>query len=186
MADRKRIIQFVGLVAGVCISSQAMAQFGGNQINRPLSNPTFSPQLNLLRPGGGVGQNYFGLVKPQIDFAQQNQQLGQNIQGLQMQQLQQGQMLQQSGSYGYSQLGATGHPVFFNSFNTSQFSGGYTGMAGGGFGGGGGVGGGNAGFSQFGGQGVMGGGVGTGFSGVSGHAAQFGGIGNSSRGGRGQ
>jgi hypothetical protein len=146
----------------------------------------------MLRNNGSPGLNYFGLVRPQLEFAEQNQQLGQNIQGLQIRQNQPMQMMQ--GSYGYSQLGVTGHPVIFNSFGNSQFSGGYTGMAGGGMGGAGMGGGGMGGFAgqngmnggmsggnQFGGPGMMNGGFG-GFTGVSGHAAQFGGIGNHSQG----
>lgn len=190
-------------------SSVATAQFGGSQ---PGSSPTYSPYLNLLRGGSsGVGQNYFGLVQPQQQFAQQNQALGQGLQNLQMQGLQSGNQ-QFQGGYGYSQLGATGHPVIFNSFGTSRFSGGYTGFGGGfgggggGFGGGGGGGFGGGGFSggggfggqfggnqfsggggqsNFGGVGTTGGGFG-GFNsgGVSGHMPQFGGIGNTYHPGR--
>ncbi len=177
--------------------SVAMAQFGGRQ---PGGSPTYSPYLNLLRGGNtGVGQNYFGLVRPQQEFAQQNQALGQGLQTLHMQAMQGGNQPFQGG-YGYSQLGATGHPVIFNSFGTSRFSGGYTG-GGGGFGGGGfggqfggggggfggqfGGGGSGGGQSNFGGVGTTGGGFG-GFNsgGVSGHVPQFGGIGNTYQPGR--
>lgn len=192
------------------LPSAAMAQFGGSQ---PGSSPTYSPYLNLLRGGNsGVGQNYFGLVRPQQEFSQQNQALGQGLQNLQMQGLQGGNQ-QFQGGYGYSQLGATGHPVIFNSFGTSRFTGGYTGsgggqLGGGGFGGGGGGGfggGGGGGFnggggqgggfngggqfgggqSNFGGGGTTSGGFG-GFNsgGVSGHLPQFGGIGNTYHPGR--
>ena len=180
-------------------SSLAMAQFGGGS-NPQGNSPTISPYINLLR-GGNTGLNYYGLVRPQQDFALQNQQLGQGIQSLQMQQGSQLQM--NSGSYGYSQLGMTGHPVIFNSFGNGQFSGGYFGM-GGGMGGGGGFNGGGGGFaggnfgggggggqfggqSNFGGIGTTGGGFGggsSGFGGVSGHMSQFGGIGNTYRSGR--
>ena len=177
-------------------SSLATAQFGGGN-NQLGSSPTVSPYINLLR-GGNVGLNYYGLVRPQQNFAMQNQQLGQGIQSLQMQQG--SQMPMNAGSYGYSQLGMTGHPVIFDSFGNGQFSGGYTGMGGGGMGGGGGdfgggFGGGSfgGGGSQFGGQsnfggvGMTGGGFGgtsSGFGGVSGHMSQFGGIGNTYRPGR--
>lgn len=174
-------------------SSIAMAQFGGGQ---PGSSPTFSPYLNLLRGGSGVGQNYFGLVRPQQEFAQQNQALGQSLQSLQMQGLQ-GENQQFQGGYGFSQLGATGHPVIFNSFGSSRFSGGYIGIGGGQLGGGfsgGGFSGsqlGGGGFgvgvgqSNFGGVGTTGGGfVGFNSGGVSGHTSQFGGIGNSYHSGR--
>ena len=129
-------------------SSIAMAQFGGGY-NPQGSSPTISPYINLLR-GGNVGLNYYGLVRPQQDFAMQNQQLGQGIQSLQMQQGSQMQM--NTGSYGYSQLGMTGHPVIFNSFGNGQFSGGYTSLGNSGFGGGGNIGGGGGNFGGGGGQ----------------------------------
>ena len=132
----------------------AVAQIGGDRINRPIDTPTFSPYINMFREGGGVGLNYFGLVRPQIDFAQQNQQLGMNVQALQMQG-HQGQMMMMP-AYGYSQLGATGHAVVFNSFGQGRFGGGYNGMAGGM----GGMGGGMGGFG--GGMGGFGGGMGGG------------------------
>ncbi len=144
-----------------------------DRINRPIDTPTFSPYINMFREGGGVGLNYFGLVRPQMEFAQQNQQLGMNVQALQMQG-HQGQMMMMP-AYGYSQLGATGHAVVFNSFGQGRFGGGYNGMAGGmgggggmgGFGGGmagGGMGGGQigGGFGQAGGVGGFGGGMGAG------------------------
>ncbi len=177
-------------------SSIATAQFSGG--NNPQGNsPTISPYINLLR-GGNVGLNYYGLVRPQQDFAMQNQQLGQGIQSLQM--LQGSQMQMSSRGDGYSQLGMTGHPVIFNSFGNGQFTGGYTGFgnSGGGFGGGfsggnfggGGQFGGQSNFgsqANFGGIGTTGGGFGSvssGFSGASGHMSQFGGIGNTYRLGR--
>ena len=183
--------QLTLMITAVCgWSSIAMAQFGGG--NPQGNSPTISPYINLLR-GGNTGLNYYGLVRPQQDFAMQNQQLGQGLQNLQMQQGSPMQM--NTGSYGYSQLGMTGHPVIFNSFGNGQFSGGYVGFGGGGLGGGGGSGGGNfgGGGGQFGGQSNFGGigttgggfgGVGSGFGGVSGHMSQFGGIGNTYRGGR--
>ncbi len=160
----------------------AVAQVGADRINRPIDTPTFSPYINMFREGGGVGLNYFGLVRPQIDFAQQNQQLGMNVQALQMQG-HQGQMMMMP-AYGYSQLGATGHPVVFNSFGQGRFGGGYNGMAGGmgGMGGGmGGFGGGQmgGGFGQAGGFGAGGmgaGGIGGGMGGgMGGGAGGFGG-----------
>jgi hypothetical protein len=176
-------------------SSAAMAQMA----DRP-NSPTISPYINLLRnQNSGIGMNYFGLVRPQQQFALQNQQLGQGLQSLQMQasnlQMQGSNVQMNAGGYGYSQLGMTGHPVIFNSFGNGQFSGGYTGFSGGGIGGGGAGLAGGAGFgggqlggqSNFGGIGTTGGGFGgvsSGFSGVSGHMPQFGGIGNTYRSGR--
>ncbi len=188
-------------------TTTVMAQFGGSA---PLSPPTISPYVNMLRSDSSPALNYYGLVRPQQEFAQQNQQLGQGLQSLQMQS---SSMQPYSSGYGYSQLGATGHPVIFNSFGTSRFSGGYLGGGGGGFGGGGGGGGfggggfgggGNAGQfgggfgggnggqfgggqSGFGGVGSTGGGFGgvpMGYGTVTGQVPQFGGIGNTYRPGR--
>ena len=188
MSDLTRFLRIFVVSGLLCWGSIASAQLGGSRIDRPIDTPTFSPYINMLRSNSSPGLNYFGLVRPQLEVAQQNQQFGQNLQMLQMLQTQQGQPMRGfNGGYGYSQLGVTGHPVVFNSFGQGQFGGGYTGMAaGGGMGGGGfggqGMNGMNGGFNQ-GGQGMMGvGGAGFGFSGVSGHAAQFGGIGNSSTG----
>ena len=82
------------------------------------------------------GLNYYGLVRPQQDFAQQNQQLGQGHSESADAADGRDQMQMSSRSYGYSQLGITGHPVIFNSFGNGQFSGGYTGFGGAVFGGG--------------------------------------------------
>lgn len=202
MINLRLSLQTFGLLLSFCLAAPASAQVGG--INGPVNTPTVSPYINLLREGGSVGQNYFGLVRPQVEFAQQNQMLGQGIHALQANQMQPGRM---AGGYGYTQLGATGHPVMFGSINGGRFQGGYNGVAGGGFGGGGGmmIGGmqGAPGGAAMGGVGAMGGGgvgrggavngglnpmgavqlngpggAGQGFSGVSGHMAQFGGIGN--------
>lgn len=198
-----RLFRFIShLFALVCVIETAapcLGQYAGNQFDRGYNTPTFSPYINLLRDNGGVGQNYYGLVRPQMEFAQQNQQLNMGLQQLQVQNQMPNQMGRMPMAYRYSQLGATGHPVIFNSFGNGQFTGGYVGMAGGMGGmdagmmgggaafGGGGMMGGMPGGNQFGqmgmGGGVMGGGgnAGMGFSGVSGHAAQFGGIGNTYR-----
>jgi hypothetical protein len=34
----------------------------------PITSPVYSPYLNLLRPGGSTAQNYFGLVRPELDL----------------------------------------------------------------------------------------------------------------------
>ena len=39
--------------------------------------PTFSPYLNLVRPGGSAVQNYYGLVRPEVQARQSLQ----NLQG---------------------------------------------------------------------------------------------------------
>jgi hypothetical protein len=69
----------------------------------PVTNPTVSPYLNLLRPGSSPAINYYGLVRPQVDFQQ-------SIQALQMQMsgVQQTQDMMRG-----MDAGATGHPVYF-------------------------------------------------------------------------
>jgi hypothetical protein len=46
--------------------------YGGGGLGRPgyggITNPPYSPYLNLLRPGGSTLQNYYGLVRPELDF----------------------------------------------------------------------------------------------------------------------
>jgi hypothetical protein len=141
MKSRLLIIQLSGAVASLALLPAAWGQMRGGSIDRPFNTPAFSPYLNMLRSDSGPAQNYYGLVRPQLEFARQNQQLSAGLESLQTQQ---NSMMQPMGQpmmgYGYSQLGMTGHPVIFNSFGTSQFSGGYTGtssgMMGGGFGGG--------------------------------------------------
>lgn len=191
MKPIRTTLQICTILMSLASAHVCFGQFGA-QSDRGYNPPTFSPYINLLRNNGGVGQNYYGLVRPQMDFAQQNQQLNQGLQQLQMQNQNPNQMGRVPGGYGYSQLGVTGHPVIFNSFGNGQFTGGYTGMAGGGMGGGGfggggfGGGGGMQGGNQFGQMGMGGAGmngVGMGFSGVTGFAPQFGGIGNTYRAG---
>lgn len=197
--SNKRCLTVAVIITALCgWPAIGMAQFGG-------SPPTISPYVNMLRPDSSPALNYYGLVRPQQEFAMQNQQLGQGLQSLQMQG---SNMQMNSSSFGYSQLGVTGHPVIFNSFGTSRFSGGYTGygnsggggggFGGGGFGGGGGgsfggggggsFGGGGGGFGGggfnqggggFGGGGFGGGGYGGGMGGGSqfGNQSNFGGIG---------
>lgn len=153
--SKRNWLQLTLVLTVVCgWSSSARAQFGGGN-NSQANSPTISPYVNLLRRGN-VGLNYYGIVRPQQNFAIQNQQLGQGILNMQMQAPQ---MQINSGSNNYSQLGMTGHPVIFNSIGNSQFSGGYLGSGGSG-------------------------GVSSGVGGVSGHMPQFGGIGNTYRTGR--
>ena len=159
MSNFRCLTVAIAISAFCCWSANVMAQFGGPQQMGP---PAISPYVNMLRSDASPALNYYGLVRPQQQFAQQNQQLGQGLQSLQMQSMS---MPMNSANYGYSQLGATGHPVIFNSFGTSRFSGGYTGFGGGGGGGfgGGGFGGGGFGGGGFGGGGFGGGGLGGGF-----------------------
>jgi hypothetical protein len=63
------VLCVLGMAAGV---ASAQPRVG------PTSRPAVSPYLNLLRPGNSAGVNYYGLVKPQVEFRN-------NIQALQQQ-----------------------------------------------------------------------------------------------------
>ncbi|MCA9065635.1 MAG: hypothetical protein KDA96_21350, partial [Planctomycetaceae bacterium] len=135
--SKSPFIVTLAVVAGLAFgSAQARAQVGNN-IQRPLNNPTFSPYLNLFRGnnGGGPILNYFGLVRPQMQAMDQAQQFGQNIQQLQRM----GQMGQGQGQGlmipGRGGMGTTGHPVVFQSINTGALGAGGIGGGGRGIGG---------------------------------------------------
>jgi hypothetical protein len=53
------------------VATGLLALFGGPALGQPLYQPNqspVSPYLNLLRPGNSPGFNYYGLVKPQLQF----------------------------------------------------------------------------------------------------------------------
>lgn len=59
----------------------AFAQFPGGAFGRgptPFSRPTVSPYLNLLQ-SGNPAINYYGLVRPQLQFQRALQNLGDNV-----------------------------------------------------------------------------------------------------------
>jgi hypothetical protein len=153
----------------------------------PITQPAYSPYLNLLRSGGTTAQNYFGLVRPELDLR--------NAAGnLQQQAYQSDQSLNNLAygvNSGYAPL-VTGHvATFLNTRNhflnlRGSGSGGGAGYApggggggyGGGYGGGGyggGAGGGSfgAGARNFGGAGGLGG-YGGGASGAGGFGGGLG------------
>lgn len=45
----------------------------------PTPRPPVSPYLNLIRPGNSPGVNYYGLVRPQIEFRNNLQNLQQQV-----------------------------------------------------------------------------------------------------------
>jgi hypothetical protein len=75
---------------------------GGAYYSRP---PAFSPYLNLLRGGGSATLNYYGLVRPEMQFRQSIQNLSGDVAMNQ-------QML---GTLGTEVIGlpSTGHPTQF-------------------------------------------------------------------------
>lgn len=118
----RKLLLVTVLMAGVATCGPlglAHGQFGpyggyGGRGFSPITRPAYSPYLNLLRPGGSFTQNYFGMVRPELDFRS-------SIGGLQQQVQTNQQMI---GSLDQS-LGVpiTGHPTYF--LNTSgYFSGG--------------------------------------------------------------
>jgi hypothetical protein len=60
----------------VLVASGASAQPQVGPVNRP---PAFSPYLNLLRTGNSPGVNYYGLVRPQMEFRSGIQDLQQQV-----------------------------------------------------------------------------------------------------------
>jgi hypothetical protein len=69
---RWRLFNTVGVV--LLVSGSVSAQPRGGA---PTPRPAFSPYLNLVRPGGSVTLNYYGLVRPEIQARQSIQ----NLQG---------------------------------------------------------------------------------------------------------
>ena len=156
------------------LAPSACAQFGTDRINRPLSRPTVSPYVNMLRgtygsnSAAGIAANYYGAVRPQQQFYAQNEHLTDGLNRVQMQQNQPQQRDSRNGqnSIRKYRMGITGHSASFMTIG----------------GGGGGAGGGGA--QGGGGQGGFGGddSGGQSLGGFSGHSAGFGSMGGSSRG----
>jgi hypothetical protein len=86
------------LAAGLALMAGSL---GASQVQGQSPSPGYSPYLNLARPGS-PGINYYGLVRPQIDFRTSLQQLQRNTTSLQSQ------FSQATGG----DLG-TGHPAAF-------------------------------------------------------------------------
>jgi hypothetical protein len=107
----------------VASSGEAFAQpaYPGPGGYRPNNPPAYSPYLNLLRAGNSAGVNYYGLVRPELEFRGA-------YQGLQQQFNQQ----QNAGQTATDQFGlpVTGHTATF--LNTGGYflnlSGGGAGM----------------------------------------------------------
>lgn len=75
MMHRIGLTMIASIVAALSLSGSASAQYSPYQ--QPTRRPSFSPYLNLTRPGGAT-LNYFGLVRPELEFRR-------NIGGLQQQ-----------------------------------------------------------------------------------------------------
>ena len=123
------------------LQSRSFSNYGRTGGIGPTSRPTFSPYLNLLRSGNSTMFNYYGLVRPEVEFRAANQQFQSSL-GIVDRQLQDsrleaaGSRLSQSGHQvrfmsnlrgpqgsladaqraaagGSSQLGMTGHSAWF-------------------------------------------------------------------------
>jgi hypothetical protein len=106
----------LGLLSTVLAAGPTFAQpaTGGSGYYIPPRPPVWSPYLNLVRPGGTPTQNYFGLVRPELEFrggiqANDRQLFGtqQNLADLQNN-VQAGLLSNRSAP-----LPVTGHPVRF-------------------------------------------------------------------------
>jgi hypothetical protein len=57
----------------------AQYPYGPGRVPAPLAGPTVSPYLNLLRAGNPTFLNYYGLVRPQLEFGVSIQRLQQQV-----------------------------------------------------------------------------------------------------------
>jgi hypothetical protein len=105
MMEKRRYLTSLAVVLLAASAVQAqMPPRGG--IN-PSQRPAFSPYLNLLRTDQDPSLNYFGLVRPQVDFRQSLGQVEQAEAGLADRQN------QLNNSVNSQSLPATGHAAGF-------------------------------------------------------------------------
>jgi hypothetical protein len=106
VASLMALAGFVSLSGG-CVLAQGPP---GPRFNGPVTSPPFSPYLNLLRRGNPVYLNYYGLVRPELEFRNAvvglQQQITANQQGI-------------SDLATATGLVATGHPTQF--LNTGHY-----------------------------------------------------------------
>jgi hypothetical protein len=57
----------VALMASIGVVDQSGAQ-PPDPLRPPVRRPSYSPYLNLTRQGGTPVQNYYGLVRPEVEF----------------------------------------------------------------------------------------------------------------------
>ncbi len=68
----------LSLLAGTS-QAQVVRPRGGPIGVAPYQGPAVSPYVNLTRSGSPAGVNYYGLVRPQIEFSNSIQQLQQDV-----------------------------------------------------------------------------------------------------------
>jgi hypothetical protein len=78
----------------------------------PITSPVYSPYLNLLRPNASLVQNYYGLVRPELEFRS-------GLYGLQQEVVAVGQASAAVAVDPTTGLPYTGHPTRF--LNTSHY-----------------------------------------------------------------
>ena len=98
----KGILLLVAMTALVMVTSTAQAQPPSSY---PGQTPTVSPYLNLRRGANDPAINYYGIVRPQVDFRRSLQNLQQELQSP-----------NSTGNQGPESL-TTGHPVRFQNYS---------------------------------------------------------------------
>jgi hypothetical protein len=98
-----KTIVWLAAIAVTASMSSAHAQGPGRPLGGAL-NPPYSPYLNLVRPGSNPAINYYGLVRPQNEFARSMQALQGELYSTQ-------QTLSDQQAVGDSLT--TGHAVYF-------------------------------------------------------------------------
>jgi hypothetical protein len=73
---RVRVLLVFGILGLTAATGSAQPQVGPTQ-----NRPAVSPILNILRPGNSAGVNYYGLVRPQMEFRNNIQDLQQQATG---------------------------------------------------------------------------------------------------------
>jgi hypothetical protein len=96
--------------------SPAQAQGYTRPTTNPFNRPVYSPYLNLLRRGNSFTQNYYGLVRPQLEFQQDINRLNQQLTTVERQVATQ--------EEAPSELPVTGHPTVFLNYAQYFLSGG--------------------------------------------------------------
>ncbi len=76
----------IWLLTSVCVLAGGAIAGAQTPSLVPSARPTFSPWLNLNRPGTNPVLNYYGLVRPQMTYNSSILQLQQETHGLQQQQ----------------------------------------------------------------------------------------------------
>jgi hypothetical protein len=77
-----RVDRRSGSIAALLLISAALQAQPPAPPKQAPRRPTFSPYLNLTRPEGGAARNYYGLVRPEVEFRNNISQLQQDARAL--------------------------------------------------------------------------------------------------------